>query len=346
VQRGILLVNLGTPNSTSVADVRRYLGEFLMDRHVIDTPWLIRKLIVSGFILPTRPKRSAHAYAQIWDTAGDGTGSPLLHYSRQLHQALVAQLDMPCELAMRYGSPGITEGVNKLHAAGVEQVLLIALYPQFADSTVGTTIESVEAILPGSMQVQPLAPFYQHPAYIEAQTGLIQKHLPEQWDHLLLSYHGLPERHLTQADPTGSHCLKTVDCCQQPSAAHTTCYRHQVIVTSGLITKTMGIDSSRYSVTFQSRLGRLPWLTPYTDVTLEELPGRGVKKLAVACPAFVADNLETLEEMGISGRKTFLEAGGEEFTLIPCLNDEPDWVAVLAEMCRHPEQVNPRQSVS
>ncbi len=346
MQRGILLVNLGTPDSTAVADVRRYLGEFLMDRKVIDTPWLIRKLIVSGFILPTRPKSSAHAYAQIWDAAGAGTGSPLLHYSRQLQRSLAAQLEIPCELAMRYGRPGIQEGIDKLHTAGVEQMLLIALYPQFADSTVGTTIEAAQAALPESMQLETLAPFYQHPPYIEAQARVIKHHLPEQWDHLLLSYHGLPERHLTKADPTGSHCLKTADCCQTPSPAHATCYRHQVYTTSAALTQAMAIDSSRYSVTFQSRLGRLPWLTPYTDVTLAELPGRGVKKLVVACPAFVADNLETLEEMGISGRKTFLDAGGETFTLVPCLNDDADWVQALADLCRSPEQLNAQQSVS
>jgi len=332
LKRGILLVNLGTPDSTAVRDVRRYLGEFLMDRHVVDVPWLLRKLIVSGFILPTRPKQSAHAYSQIWDAAGPGTGSPLLHYSRQLKEAVSAELESPVELAMRYGSPSIDDAVNALHADGVDQLLLVALYPQYAASTVGTTIEAVTAAAGERMKVVALAPFYDYPAYVEAQADLIARHLPADYDHLLLSYHGLPERHLTQADPTGSHCLKRADCCQTASEAHATCYRHQVFATSALLAERLDIQPDRYSVTFQSRLGRLPWLTPYTDVTLAELPGRGVKNLAVACPAFVADNLETVEEIGISGQETFLEAGGEAFTLIPCLNSDPAWVHALASL--------------
>ncbi len=333
MQRGILLVNLGTPESTSVSDVRRYLGEFLMDRHVVDVPWLIRKLIVSGFILPTRPKQSAHAYAQIWDAAGPQTGSPLLHYSRELLDALAARSEIPCELAMRYGKPGISAAIDRLQAQGVDQLLLVALYPQYADSTIGTTVEAVSAILPDSMQLQVLEPFYDHPGYVAAHAKVIADHLPQTWDHLLLSYHGLPERHLTQADPTGSHCLKTPDCCQQPSVAHATCYRHQVYATSQRLAAALNIDDDRYSVSFQSRLGRLPWLTPYTDKMLETLPGKGVTRLAVACPAFVADNLETLEEIGITGKKSFLDAGGEEFTLIPCLNSDPAWVEALEELC-------------
>ena len=165
------------------------------------------------------------------------------------------------------------------------------------------------------------------------QARSVEEHLPPDWDHLLLSYHGLPERHITQADPTGAHCLKREACCAIQSPAHATCYRHQALRASELLMRRLDIDVSRYSVSFQSRLGRLPWLTPYTDQMLAELPRRGVRKLAVACPAFVADNLETLEEIGISGRATFLEHGGESFTLVPCLNDNPRWVATLARWC-------------
>lgn len=334
MNRGILLVNLGTPDSTAVSDVRRYLGEFLMDRRVVDVPWLIRRLIVSAFILPARPRRSAHAYAQIWDAAGPGTGSPLLHYSQQLTGALQRELDLPCALAMRYGSPTISAALDELNSAGVEQILLVALYPHYAESTVGTTVAAVREALDDSSRLEVLPPFYRNPDYIDAQAQLIQQNLPEHWDHLLLSYHGLPESHLTKADPTNTHCLKRADCCQVPSAAHATCYRHQVLETSRLLMEKLDITEDRCSVSFQSRLGRLPWLTPYTDQTLTELPGRGVKHLAVACPAFVADNLETLEEIGISGRSTFLDAGGESFTLIPCLNTEPDWIETLAGLCR------------
>jgi len=301
---------------------------------VIDVPAPIRRLIVSGFILPTRPKRSAHAYAKIWDAAGAGTGSPLLHYSEALRCALAAELELPCVLAMRYGKPSISSAVEQLSEAGVDRILLVALYPHYADSTIGTTLDAVADAVGTRMELQSLEPFYADDGYIDAQAALIAEYLPPQWDHLLLSYHGLPERHLTKADPTGNHCLNSEDCCQVPSPAHATCYRHQVLTTSRLLAQQLELNESRYSVSFQSRLGRLPWLTPYTDITLEELPLRGVKNLVVACPAFVADNLETLEEIGIAGRETFLNAGGESFTLVPCLNTSERWVKALADLCR------------
>ena len=333
MSRGVVLVNLGTPDSCAVRDVRRYLNEFLMDRHVIDLPWVLRRLIVSGFILPLRPRRSARAYAKIWDAAGENTGSPLLAYSRALRARLCDNLAIPCELAMRYGEPTIASALSRLNDQGVSELFVIVLYPQHADSTRTTSIEAVIAQAGAAMAVEVLPPFYDRPAYIEAQAGVIERNLPLHWDHLLLSYHGLPERHLTQADPTGGHCLQSADCCQRQSVAHATCYRHQVLRTSELLMAKLGIDESRYSVSFQSRLGRLPWLTPYTDQTLTQLPQQGVKRLAVACPAFLADNLETLEEIGIAGRQNFLAAGGESLTLIPCLNDDPQWAAVLADWC-------------
>ena len=336
MSRGILLVNLGTPDSTSVRDVRRYLGEFLMDRNVIDVPWPIRKLIVSCFILPFRPKQSAEAYEAIWNAAGAQTGSPLLHYSEALRGALDQAIEAPCALAMRYGKPSITDAVSSLRDRGVNEILLVALYPHYADSTVGTTIEAVRSAVGDTVRLEVLPVFYDDAAYIASQAGIIRRYLPERWDHLLLSYHGLPERHLTRADPTASHCLKRDDCCRVPSLAHATCYRHQVYRTSELLAAQLGLDAASYSVSFQSRLGRLPWLTPYTDETLESLPATGVRNLVVACPAFVADNLETLEEIGISGREAFMAAGGESFTLVPCLNAERSWVSALARLCTTP----------
>lgn len=327
---GFLLVNLGTPASTSVADVRAYLKEFLTDPFVIDLPSPFRQLLVQTFILPFRPKRSAEAYGKIWNAAGAGTGSPLLHYSLLLHEALSAKLaGAPCEVAMRYGEPGIPVAVERLAASGISTLKLVCLYPQHADSTRQTTIEAVTAVLPAGVQLEVVPPFYDDPDYLAAQAAVIERNLPTDWDHLLLSYHGLPERHLTRADPTGSHCLATPDCCEVASTAHATCYRHQARVTSRLLAERLGIPAERWSVSYQSRLGRLPWLEPYTDQVLAELPARGVRHLAVACPAFVADNLETLEEIGMAGRETFLAAGGESFQLIPCLNDDPDWVSTL-----------------
>jgi len=333
VSRGILLVNLGTPASCSTADVRRYLGEFLMDPYVLDVPWPVRRLIVSGFILPFRPKRSAEAYSKIWDHEGAGTGSPLLHHGRNLVQALNERIHLPCVLAMRYGEPNLADGVAALEAQGVTEVLVVPLYPQYADSTCTTTIEKVKQLVGERMKLEVLPPFYDREDYVAAQSNLIRAYLPETWDHLLLSYHGLPERHLTRADPTGSHCLQRADCCTSPSPAHATCYRHQCLMTTLSIARALDLDEHRYTMSFQSRLGRLPWLTPYTDQVLQDLPTRGVRHLVVACPAFVADNLETLEEIGMAGRETFLEAGGESYTLVPCLNSRSEWVAALAEWC-------------
>ncbi|MEM8768514.1 MAG: ferrochelatase [Pseudomonadota bacterium] len=336
--QGVLLVNLGTPASTDVAAVRRYLGEFLTDPHVINLPTPLRQILVRGVILPFRPKRSAEAYEKIWDAAGPGTGSPLLHYSKALRDALAEQLaPMPVALGMRYGEPSLGRALEELKSAGTTNVKLIALYPQHADSTRATTIEAVEAKLPQGMTLSAQAPFYGDADYLAAQAAVIQRNLPEQWDHLLLSYHGLPEAHLTKADPTGKHCLSTPDCCEVASAAHGTCYRHQARVTSKRVAEHLGLGEDQWSIAFQSRLGRLPWLSPYTDEVLADLPGRGVRKLVVACPAFVADNLETLEEIGMAGRETFLEAGGEAFTLIPCLNADPAWIQVLADWCRRGE---------
>ena len=327
MNRAVLLVNLGTPSSPSAADVRRYLNEFLMDPYVLDVPWPLRRLIVSAFILPFRPKRSAAAYASIWNEQG----SPLLHHTEQLGKGLAEKSGVHCLVAMRYGAPSIAEAVNRLQAGGCEEVLLAPLFPQHADATRTTAIEAVRKRLPvGGVRLEILPPFHARKDYIACQAQLVRRHLPEDWDHLLLSHHGLPERHLTKADPTAGHCLATADCCKRPSPAHATCYRHQCYASAKALIHSLDLPAHRVSVSFQSRLGRLPWLRPYTDQRLAELPAQGVRRLAVYCPSFVADNLETLEEIGIQGRETFLAAGGEALTLIPCLNAFPKWVEVLA----------------
>ncbi len=333
VKRGVLLVNLGTPASTEVRDVTAYLHEFLMDPHVLDLPSWLRRLIVTGLILPFRPRRSARAYARIWDAAGPATGSPLLHYSRLCRDRLAEVVDMPVALAMRYGEPAIPRAITELTGAGVDEILLVPLYPQHADSTRTTCIAAARAALPPGVDLDVLPPFYDRMVYLEAQAGVIAASLPERWDYLLFSYHGLPERHIRKADPTGSHCLSRADCCDTQSPAHATCYRHQAYRTSALLAQRLEIGPDRYGVSFQSRLGRAPWLTPYTDQELQSLPGRGVRHLVVACPAFVADNLETLEEIGMAGREAYLAAGGATFTLAPCLNAAPDWVSALRQFC-------------
>ncbi len=333
MRRGILLINLGTPDSPGKRDVAAWLREFLMDGHVLDLPPLLRRLVVSLLILPFRPGRSARAYARIWDAAGSGTGSPLLHYSRLCRDRLADVVNMPVALAMRYGKPHIPDAMAELATAGAEEILLLPLYPQHADSTHTTSIEAARAALPPGAILEVVPPFFDSLVYLESQAGVIRDSLPQHWDYLLFSYHGLPERHLRKADPTGNHCLTRQDCCDVQSAAHATCYRHQAYRTSALLAQRLGASPERYGVSFQSRLGRAPWLTPYTDGELRSLPGRGVKHLAVACPSFVADNLETLEEIGIAGRETFLAAGGSSFTLAPCLNAAPAWIAALRQFC-------------
>ncbi len=326
---GILLINLGTPQSPQISDVRAYLDEFLMDAYVIDSPWWLRRLLVSAFILPFRPRQSAANYARIWRP----DGSPLLIESTRLAEAVAARVPCPVALAMRYGQPSIDTALTQLREKGVERLVVMPLYPHYADSTVTT---SVEAVKRQWRDTEPtvVPPFYDHPGYVAALAASIRTHLTAPWDHLLLSYHGLPERHLTRADPTGNHCLSSAACCDEPSNAHATCYRHQVYATSKAVARALTLDPDTYSVSFQSRLGRLPWLQPYTDQRLVELAEQGVRRLVVACPAFVADNLETLEEIGIQGRETFRQAGGESLTLVPCLNADPAWVEVLVNLLK------------
>ena len=329
-QTGYLLINLGTPKSPTKKDVRAYLNEFLMDRYVIDTPWVLRRLLVSAFILPFRPSKSSAAYASIWSEQG----SPLLVFSEALRLGLAQQLGAPVALGMRYGEPSIEHAIDDLLHQGVDNLTVIPLYPQYADSTVTTSIQRVKALLPKHIKAHFVDAFYSDEGYLQALATSVRRALPEKFDHLLLSYHGLPERQLTKADATGTHCLRREDCCSCPSEAHATCYRHQVFATSNALIEVLELDPERVSISFQSRLGRLPWLQPYTDQVLAELPARGVKHIAVACPAFVADNLETLEEMGIRGRQIFLDAGGESFHLIPCLNDDSAWLEALATLAR------------
>ena len=326
---GVLLINLGTPDDCSVAAVRSYLDAFLMDPYVVDLPRPLRRVLVSGLILPLRPKQSAEAYRKVWRD----DGSPLLVHSLELRDALRAQMQRPCELGMRYGNPSIDEAIASLEAQSVTRMIVVPLYPQHADSTRTTSIEAVRrngGALSQSAEYVP--PFYNDAGYLDALAETVRPLLDEPWDRLLLSYHGLPERHLTRADPTGSHCLASADCCSLPSPAHATCYRHQVFATSTGLRTRLGLEPEQTTVSFQSRLGRLPWLTPYTDQVLQALPSEGVRHLVVACPAFVADNLETLEEIDMQGRATFLEAGGETFRVAPCLNATPLWVQALSNL--------------
>ncbi len=328
-RKGVLLVNLGSPDSPMPADVRRYLGEFLMDGRVLDVPWPIRFCVVHLAILPTRSKRSAEAYRKIWTPEG----SPLVAMGRRVQAGLQQRVKMPVELAMRYQNPTIESALERLRNRGVTELLLVPLFPHYAMSSYETAVvrvkERLAAIAPRiSVRVQP--PFYDDPDYIRAMVGNTESFLRQDYDHLLFSFHGLPERHLRKSDPTCTHCLMSPDCCNAPSTAIATCYLAQCFKTVEAFVKLAGV--TKYSVAFQSRLGREPWLKPHTDELLTRLPASGVRQLLVICPSFVADCLETLEEIGIRGRRTFLGAGGETLTLAPCLNDHPLWLDALEKM--------------
>jgi ferrochelatase len=255
--------------------------------------------------------------------------------SRRLAEGVQAGLSAPVSLAMRYGNPSIEAGLGELLQQGIDELLLVSLFPHYAMSTTQSVVEEAQAVLmrlrPG-LPLRVLPPFFADARYIAALAASAQPYLDEGYDHLLFSYHGLPERHLRKTDPTGQHCLRSADCCATPSPAHATCYRHQVLRTTELVVQALGVPAGQHSISFQSRLGRDQWLQPATVHELERLAQAGVRRLSVLCLAFVVDCLETLEEIGIAGRETFLAAGGESFTLIPALNDQPQWVAALRSL--------------
>ena len=327
-KRAVLLVNLGSPDSPSVPDVRRYLREFLMDGRVLDTPWPIRFGVVHFAILPKRPAESARAYSKIWTS----NGSPLVVISRNVTRQLQQRLSIPVELAMRYQNPSIADAVKKLAAQGVAEVFLIPLFPHYAMSSFESAVvrvrQLVSQLAPG-MQLHVQQPYYDDPQYIDALVATAREHLEAGYDHLLFSFHGIPERHLRKADPTRRHCLQSANCCEMPSEAHQFCYRAQCLKTMRDFVAKAGVPANKYSFAFQSRLGRDPWLKPYTDLELERFAREGVKKLLVMCPAFVSDCLETIEEIGMRGRDSFVQSGGEQLQLIPCMNEHRRWIDAL-----------------
>lgn len=330
-KKGVLLVNLGSPDSTDVKDVRRYLDEFLMDERVIDIPYWKRFLLIKGIILNVRPKKSAAAYKKIWWEEG----SPLIVISERFSEKVKKKIDIPLALGMRYGSMSIEKALQELEAQNVTDVYLIPLYPHFAMSSFETVVEKAKDLLASSfkgMKMDVLAPFYKNPDYIKVMSQHLQKELEGfDYDHILFSYHGIPERHIFKGDTTGSHCKLDGSCCETKSVAHDTCYRHQCFETTKGIVKELGLEEGKYRNSFQSRLLKDPWLKPYTDFELEAMPEQGIKKLAVITPAFVADCLETLEEIAMEGKEEFLAFGGEEFRHISCLNEDDAWVDVMVQ---------------
>jgi len=328
--KGVLLVNLGSPDSTAPKDVKKYLDEFLMDPRVIDVPRWARILLVRGIILNTRPKKSAQAYQKIWWK----DGSPLIVISERLQKKIQKKTTVPIALAMRYGSMTLQKGLQELVNQGVNEILVIPLYPQFAMATTETIDVKVEELRKQffpHLEITSLPAFYNKPEYIEVLSNSISEKLQNlDWEHLLFSYHGVPERHIRRSDITKSHCKIDSTCCITPSEAHQFCYKHQCLETTRLVVEKLNLKEGTFSTSFQSRLGFDPWLQPYTDRTIERLGLTGVKKMAIVTPAFVSDCLETLEEIAMEGEEIFHQVGGKDFKVIPCLNDRDDWVNVVA----------------
>jgi ferrochelatase len=339
-KKGLIIINLGSPESYSVKDVKIYLREFLMDGKVIDIPPIIRGIVVKGFIIPFRAKNSAEAYKTVWTDKG----SPLKVITNEFAELVQKQMDMPVVVSMRYGNPTPEASLIELErkAGGpLDEILIATMYPHYAMSSSETAIDYAKDYILAKRpdtKLKVLKPFYNEPGYIAALADSIRPYLNEQnFDAYLFSYHGLPIRHLKKSDPTQKHCYISGDCCELKSIAWETCYKHQVKETTKLVCEKLQLDGNKVLVSFQSRLEGDKWLQPYTDKYLEELPKEGVKKLLVMCPAFVADCLETLEEINVRGRESFTENGGEVFVNAPCMNTNASWVDTFVGYCKEYE---------
>ncbi|MGE0771499.1 MAG: ferrochelatase [Cyclobacteriaceae bacterium] len=331
--RAVLLTNLGSPDSYQVKDVRKYLDEFLMDKRVIDVPYFLRWLLVKGIIVPLRAPRSAAKYRTIWT----GQGSPLIEISRQVQHKLSLEMRMPVELCMRYANPTPNDAFRKLldENPDLREVVLVPLYPHYAMSSYETAVEHVEqayAVGKYDFKLKIVPPFYNDSSYIHALSQSIAPCLQDNYDHVLFSYHGIPKRHVLKTDCTGSHCFSSSDCCSVTSSAHKFCYRHQVIATTNEVANKLNLRDDKFSIAFQSRLGNDEWLKPFTAEQLRKFPKLGVRKLVVVCPAFVSDCLETLEEIAVEGKEEFMRAGGETYSVVPCLNERDDWIKALSRL--------------
>ncbi len=332
-KRGLFLVNLGSPDSPSVPHVRRYLDQFLNDPYVIDIPWVFRKLLVNGIILNTRPKKSAHAYSKIWTEQG----SPLLTHSRELTKKVSEKLTgIPVVLGMRYGNPSIDQGLQQFKDQGITDLKIIPLYPQLAYASTESVRAEILRVLE-KMNYQPrlewVNDFYDHPRFIGAVAAKIKPVWEQKKpDALLLTYHGIPERHLTKPELKNEGCLVGNTCCDTITDKNRNCYRAQCYATSRALTQALGLQPHQVITSFQSRLGRTPWIKPYTDFVLKDLPVKGVKRLIAASPSFVADCLETLEEINMTYRESFLEGGGADFEYVECVNSSDEFVNTIATL--------------
>lgn len=342
MKTGILLINLGTPRSCSPQDVKNYLLEFLLDPRVVDLPTVKRNVLVRGLIVPKRYKESAKTYAEIWTE----DGSPLLVYGEALKEALQGVMgeEFLVELAMRYQEPSIEKGLNRLQKAGVDHLVICPLFPQYASATTGSVHQRVMEIVK-DWQVIPrmslISSYPDHPALIDAHREIAWGYNPHSFDHILFSFHGLPENQLKKANPSG-RCLEDQSCCDTLRAENKYCYRANCMRTAKALVKALDIPEKKYSICFQSRLGKTPWLQPYTSDKVKQLGEQGHERVLVFSPSFVCDCIETTHEIGIELQEEFQEAGGGELTLVQGLNTHPTWVKGLKEIildyCSHPSE--------
>jgi ferrochelatase len=333
---GLLLINLGTPDSPTAGAVRSYLREFLMDPRVVDLPALGRWLLVHLVILPFRPRKSAEAYAKIWTPQG----SPLLVHGEALAAKVADRLGAGAEVAlgMRYGNPSIGSALARLRSKEVDRLVVFPLYPQNSGATTGSTLDKLRAETSGHWapeKVRIVPPFYDHTAFISALAGLARPVLERaEPERVFFSFHGLPERQIRKADPSGAHCLERTDCCERITEANRDCYRAQCFATARLLADRLDLPAERRAVCFQSRLGRTPWIRPYTDELLADAARSGCRRAVILSPAFVADCLETIEELGLRASESWKEHGGESLELVPCLNASDEWADAVVRIAR------------
>ena len=333
---GVLLLQLGTPDSTDVSDVRTYLREFLSDPRVLVMPRPARALLLYAIILPFRPSRSAGQYEKIWTEEG----SPLTIHTDALTSRVQEILGSGYQVVygMRYQNPPIRQAVNQLIADGCDRVVVLPLFPQYASATTGSAVEKALEVIGERWNlpnVVTIGAFFDEAGYIGALAEVTRPHLEDfQPDHVLLSYHGLPEKHVKKSDQTGEWCLASATCCDRIVNANRFCYRAQCFATTRGVAAELGLEAGKFSTTFQSRLAGQKWIEPYTDVELPKLYKSGVRRIAVLAPSFTADCLETLEEIGIRLRAQWKELGGDDFLVVPCVNAEPVWASVVADMVR------------
>ena len=334
---GLMIVNLGTPESTSTSDVRSYLREFLSDPHVFDLPPLRQWMLLNLVVLPFRPAQTAEAYRKVWTERG----SPLMFHTLDLVAALRTALpEVPIEAAMRFGAPRYGDVIDSLvKQHGCSRIVVLPLFPQYSVATIGSAVEAIAGALgerlPAGGSAAVVPPYYDESWFLDSIAAVAAPTLESfRPDRVLFSYHGLPERHVRKADPTGSHCLTTSSCCETACEANRLCYRrHCTATTHGLVDR-LGLVPGMWEQAFQSRVGREPWLRPYADERVRELARSGTRRLAVLCPSFVTDCVETVEEIGIRAAEDFRAHGGDELRLVPSLNAHPKWVEAVSAVAR------------